>query len=65
MIKTMWQPLWLTYRIVQAKRMVREADVNGDGKISKEEFLDLLHQTSVPDSLDQYDSRLEKPVNPH
>lgn len=39
--------------------MVREADVNGDGKISKEEFVGLLHQTSVPDSLDQYDSRLE------
>ena len=34
--------------------MVREADTNGDGLISKEELLTLLQQTSVPDSLDQY-----------
>ena len=39
---------------------MREADLNGDGKVSKEEFINLLHETSVPDSLDQYDSRLSK-----
>jgi hypothetical protein len=37
----------------QAKRMVREADTDGDGLVSKDEFLNLLQQTSVPDSLDQ------------
>lgn len=44
---------------LQARRMVREADLNGDGKVSRDEFVNLLHETSVPDSLDQYDARLE------
>ena len=39
--------------LVQAKRMVREADTNGDGLVSRDEFFSLLQQTSVPDSLDQ------------
>lgn len=38
--------------------MVREADLNGDGKVSKSEFMSLLGASSVPDSLDQYDPRL-------
>lgn len=42
----------------QAQRMVREADLNGDGKVSREEFMSLLGASSVPDSLDQYDPRL-------
>lgn len=42
----------------QAKRMLREADTNNDGKISKEEFLDLLEEATLPDSLSQYDSRI-------
>ena len=42
----------------QARRMVREADTNGDGKVSREEFVELLQDTNVPDSLEHYDSRL-------
>lgn len=37
--------------------MLREADANGDGRISKEEFIALLQEASMRDSLDQYDSR--------
>ena len=42
---------------LQARRMLREADANGDGRISKEEFVALLQEASMRDSLDQYDSR--------
>lgn len=42
---------------MQARRMLREADANGDGRISKEEFIALLQEASMRDSLDQYDSR--------
>lgn len=45
-------------RILEAKRMLREADTNNDGKISKDEFLDLLEEAMLPDSLSQYDSRI-------
>ena len=38
--------------------MMREADINSDGKVSREEFYSLLHDNMVPDSLDQYDSRI-------
>lgn len=48
--------------LVQARRMLREADVNGDGLISKEEFVSLLGETNVADSLDQYDARLRHSV---
>ena len=37
--------------------MLREADTNGDGMVSKEEFATLLQANSVPDSLDAYDPR--------
>lgn len=37
--------------------MLREADTNGDGLVSREEFTSLLQANSVPDSLDAYDPR--------
>jgi hypothetical protein len=37
--------------------MLREADTNGDGHISKEEFFSLLADQHAPDSLSFYDSR--------
>lgn len=45
-------------RVTEAKRMLREADENGDGKISKEEFSNLLRYNIAPDSLSMYDDRL-------
>ena len=33
-------------------------DINGDGRISKEEFHHMLVGSPVPDSLDQYDARV-------
>ena len=42
----------------QAKRTLREVDINGDGRISKEEFHHMLTGSPVPDSLDQYDARV-------
>jgi calcium-dependent protein kinase len=38
--------------------MLREADANGDGKISRQEFTKLLQSSVVPDSLSFYDDRL-------
>jgi hypothetical protein len=38
--------------------MLREADANGDGKISLAEFSSLLHENVAPDSLSLYDSRM-------
>ena len=43
--------------LVQARRMLREADTDGDGKVSREEFHSLFSQSSVPDGLGQYDAR--------
>lgn len=37
--------------------MLREADTNGDGIVSREEFESLLEANTVPDSLDAYDPR--------
>ncbi len=36
---------------LQARRMLREADANGDGLVSKHEFIGLLSETNVPDGL--------------
>jgi hypothetical protein len=38
--------------------MLREADANGDGRISRQEFTELLQSSVVPDSLSLYDDRL-------
>lgn len=47
-------------RLLEARRMLREADENGDGKVSREEFRELLVGcSSTPDSLSQYDPRLK------
>ncbi|KAG2490878.1 hypothetical protein HYH03_010796 [Edaphochlamys debaryana] len=45
-------------RLAEAKLMLREADINGDGKISREEFFELLKESHAPDSLSFYDDRL-------
>lgn len=45
-------------RIAEAKRMLREADENGDGRISRQEFYNLLRDNVAPDSLSMYDDRL-------
>jgi len=45
-------------RAVEARTMLREADTNGDGKISREEFTDLLTSGPNPDILSHYDARL-------
>jgi len=38
--------------------MLREADSNGDGRISRDEFHALLRDQVTPDSLSLYDNRL-------
>lgn len=47
-----------TERIFEARSMLREADTNGDGKVSREEFADLLTAGPNPDILFNYDARL-------
>ena len=47
-------------RLAVAKRMLREADKNEDGRISREEFYNLMAGTVATDTLSQYDSRLGK-----
>jgi calcium-dependent protein kinase len=44
--------------MAEAKRMLREADANGDGRISRTEFCALLQENVAPDSLSLYDARL-------
>jgi hypothetical protein len=46
-------------RMIEAKRMLREADANGDGRISRAEFSALLLEKVSPDSLSLYDNRLK------
>ena len=43
---------------MQARRMLREADANGDGLVSKHEFIGLLSETNVPDGLGRLPSIL-------
>jgi calcium-dependent protein kinase len=45
-------------RILEARSMLREADTNGDGRVSREEFADLLTAGPNPDILFNYDARL-------
>lgn len=47
-----------TERIFEARSMLREADTNGDGRVSREEFADLLTAGPNPDILFNYDARL-------
>ncbi|CAL8463887.1 g3422 [Coccomyxa elongata] len=49
-------------RLLEARRMLREADEDGDGMVSKEEFHDLFTKQSMPDALQGYDARWQ-PVN--
>lgn len=48
-------------RLAEAQKMLREADVNGDGRISREEFFRLLSGPGMGmhDSLSMYDNRLD------
>lgn len=45
-------------RLLEARTMIREADTNGDGKVSREEFADLLTAGPNPDILSHYDARI-------
>ena len=45
-------------RRLEARSMLREADANGDGRVSREEFTELLSMGTIPDGLSQYDPRL-------
>lgn len=46
----------------EARKMLREADANGDGRISREEFFQILTGPAMGmhDSLSMYDDRLAK-----
>jgi calcium-dependent protein kinase len=42
--------------------MLREADTNGDGRVSRDEFHNLLKEHQSPDSLSFYDTRLSRDI---
>jgi len=44
--------------MLEAQALLREADVDGDGLISRTEFQSLMAKSYVPDALNQYDPRL-------
>lgn len=44
--------------VADAKKLLREADENGDGMISRQEFGLLIDDVCTMDTLDQYDTRL-------
>ena len=58
---TAWHALRRCCVLSQARRMLREADENGDGLVSREEFHDLFTRSTTPDVLQGYDSRWSAP----
>ena len=46
-------------RLAEARQMLREADTDNNGKISREEFYSLLANPLHHDSLDDYPARWE------
>jgi calcium-dependent protein kinase len=56
------RPVSAEERLTMAKQMLREADTNGDGKISRDEFSELLKEHQAPDSLSFYDDRLTRSI---
>lgn len=48
-----------SHRVLEARRMLREADRDQDGKITRSEFRILLSKGDVPDTLEAYDDRAD------
>ncbi|KAG1656568.1 hypothetical protein FOA52_009056 [Chlamydomonas sp. UWO 241] len=45
-------------RLAEARQLIREADINGDGQISRKEMMKLMEPDGQMDSLSFYDDRL-------